>query len=251
MCPSVLLEAIAIPTVFVKPVTPRATRNPAVREVSLWIARHVLLHLTTAHVSPHVQSESNSTRVASVATATPRAHVCSGPLSSDCQACDSFRLASTGECVEACSFGIYRDSSRYCQMCDPTCGDTGCSEPGAHNCTTTCTNLIKHTLGSGAIQCVSTCPSGYFATKDSNGSHVCSQCSPLCGAAGCISSLADGCLSCKTASYNGSCVATCPSNTYLNTTLAECQPCNPQCVRSAGPSTSQCTACDGLKSLAL
>lgn len=117
------------------------------------------------------------------------------------------------KCLDVCPIGTFSDNG-ICKFCSFKCKaclgseDTciACSKGkflfnGA--CLSTCPiELIKG-------KCPNRCPNGYFTTSDGS----CLRCSPKCTS---CADKADFCTKCRSGvSFNGICVPSCPSNSFL------------------------------------
>ena len=168
-----------------------------------------------------------------------------------------------GHCVLCVDGTVYSITEKKCLPCHFTCGK--CSFPRSNNhCITCASGLVL-----SGTTCLSTCPDGYYLNLSD-----CSPCDPTCLT--CIGTH-DSCLQCAIGSDGkqllkilhtqnkdpktvpGTCVQSCPSNTYLNpqktacldscpsntyTHGFECLACDPSCLECLLPEDSlACTVC--------
>lgn len=174
-----------------------------------------------------------------------------------CSTCLGSATTCTG-CISGYTFNnnVCEKCIDFCSNCDtdPLLCDT-CQEPfEASDGDTKCVCSQGLTFDPINQICVGKCPDNYFT----NTSRICQLCSshyPLCQT--CDS---QNCLTCKTGYtlYNfncvcdyfylvrstGSCVQTCPSRFYANSTTRLCEACDPRCSTCKGPSQNDCTSCN-------
>eukprot|EP00043_Microstomoeca_roanoka_P019769 m.229555 g.229555 ORF g.229555 m.229555 type:complete len:2216 (-) comp17054_c0_seq1:44-6691(-) len=171
---------------------------------------------------------------------------CVGPAADQCKACRNVHL--NGVCLESCPVGTYADASRECQPCNAQCVESrGCTGPEAYQCLE-CANVYDLSYPTVAFTCRQECPARYYVSKETlNGvlnASVCRSCHAQC-AFDCMGPGADQCVGgCRAVSYNGKCVASCPSHTYRDGST--CLPCHPNCQSSqgcTGPARDQCSQC--------
>jgi len=162
---------------------------------------------------------------------TTKCYKCSGSAT-QCTACiNSFLKGTTcileNECIQDGTYAA--DSSKnLCLPCDGTCAT--CKDSP-----TKCTNC-KDARSLYFNQCLSTCPTGYFA-RDS----ICQKCSDPC--ASCVGS-ETSCSSCKEGLFfdtdKKTCVIRCGSNFYVSGN--ECIKCDSSCL-TCSASPYACTSC--------
>lgn len=133
------------------------------------------------------------------------------------------------------SFGYFgfREIQIFLQLCDPTCAVCTLSL----SCTTCVANAIKYST----TTCQ--CPSGYYwqyCPTSQPCNYQCLKCPTYCTT--CAS--ANNCLTCVSTYFltlQGSCVSSCPLNTYISGTT--CQNCDPSCRSCSGPTIYECLTC--------
>lgn len=121
--------------------------------------------------------------------------------------------------------------SRIPRACDPSCHG-GCAAEGSEYCDQ-CASLQMKT----SLACVDKCPEG---TRQNL--HMCIDCPANC--ANCSDDTT--CLECRhgyIASIEGTCIQSCPPQTYLNKETSTCDLCNSTCEECNGPTGSDCTSC--------
>jgi hypothetical protein len=161
--------------------------------------------------------------------------------------------------VSACPDGTWADSSRICQVCDPTvcsrCSGPTVSECAVGSCVTTGQNG----------QCVAQCSTLTEYRVGVAGQYACVACSPQCTTSGaltgCTGAGASACRACRDHAYDGACFSTCPGYfesgvcvtqctqtqavaSYIDTNRV-CQECHSQCLSCTGPAQADCTTCRG------
>lgn len=158
---------------------------------------------------------------------------CSGPLASLCtEGC--IGLSQGDECVAQCSPNSFAlDGS--CHACDDQCN--GCTGAGPEACTRCRQAMFGDT-------CVEACPANHFENADRS----CIQCHGECDSTmGCTGSASAECQQClHVSSFDGDCVAECPSGEFQGTGAQECRQCDALCQTCEGPSAADCTSCTGL-----
>lgn len=177
---------------------------------------------------------------------------CSGPLASDCLdgsagLCQLHQFNDI--CVVTCPVGTYAEiGTGICLPCHEECDAHGCTAGDDMSCLS-CRHF-RHSK-----KCVPACPSDMYADEH----NVCRHCNFAC-ARGCIGPYADQCcaapsqpsgsiccssgecaLQCRYVTYDGTCLASCPTGTYLDGAL--CQPCDEKCLHCVGPWVSDCLLC--------
>ena len=164
--------------------------------------------------------------------------ICTGAENTVCTACKSgfFLQPSSATCSDSCPAGYGGESAtNTCVQCDTSCSD--CTGPNPDQCSTC--NLEFFLQPSGTI-CLSTCPAGYWQDETN---HICASCDISCSQ--CTGSLNTQCSACNSGYilqpssntclkdptscsdglylfHNSSCVASCPSGSYPNTTDYKC-----------------------------
>ena len=124
--------------------------------------------------------------------------------------------------------------SRIPRSCDPNCVGR-CSAEGSEYCDQ-CASLQMKT----SLACVDKCPEG---TRQNL--HMCLDCPANC--ANCSDD--DTCLECRRgyiASSEGTCIQSCPPQTFHSNITGSCELCNSTCEECSGPSDSDCTSCSSI-----
>jgi len=169
-------------------------------------------------------------------------------------------------CVASCPSNYYVDASGWCQHCPSTCtactaynsctqcisnytlSSGMCTNTNSTVCTTNCqlcTNgnclqcnlpyLLLVNPNTASSECVSVCPSGYFA-----GIYTCNKCNSSCTA--CTNTI-NNCIQCQPGLFlfGYSCVNICPVGYFASTTSQFCQPCPNNCLNCYN--TATCVTC--------
>ena len=131
------------------------------------------------------------------------AFACDGPAATDCVGgCAGADYE--GLCVDVCPSHTYLDNAS-CRRCHPNCNHTrGCSGPGRDQCIECRDDGVS--LGQ---ECLSACPSGYFADED----RVCRECHATCTT--CFGPTARECFRCQSHRINETCVEGCDLQTMF------------------------------------
>ncbi|EDK31890.2 hypothetical protein TTHERM_00143839 (macronuclear) [Tetrahymena thermophila SB210] len=156
--------------------------------------------------------------------------------SSKCDSCDTangFILFTDNTCKQSypnqkCQINQYYDGAK-CSPCSTSCQSCAINSTFCTSC------LSNQFLQNGTCQ---NCPSNCLACS---GIQLCTQCAPNFY----LNQLLNECISsCSTGlfAYNSTCVQTCPSGYFGNTTNNTCQQCDPTCLTCTQSST-QCTSC--------
>lgn len=159
--------------------------------------------------------------------------------------------SSYGDCISSCISGtaLETTTNTFCQPCDSSC--LQCSIPNNSAYCLSCATSVPQKMVNGTTfgNCVSTCPTNSVLSGDTT---HCLPCDTTCATCNTAAS-ASNCTSCMTSGYvingnsYGPCVAACPAQTALDTTLHTfCQPCSSSCYNCAAPGdATQCTSCPG------
>ena len=164
---------------------------------------------------------------------------CTGPQPSQCTACANFFDTVTGDCVQTCPHGTYRNGTS-CLPCHSECD--GCVGPLVTNCQA-CRNYLD------GETCVPDCP----LLKYGNAERVCTRCHPEC-LEDCDGPLASQCIiissptGCQHFKQGTTCVRDCDYSAHYKQGLF-CQPCSAQCDAQgcSGPANTQCVACSSVQ----
>jgi len=173
---------------------------------------------------------------------------CTGPRPEDCNDCRNFALNNT--CVKVCPFGTYgslpRDGaelgnqsnykSRRCLGCHPAC--LTCYGSGPHQCSSCRQDKLLLTDQS---ECIDKCPDGYFANEKENTCSVCSEFCSACRIKAGSGEICSSCISPMVLSGNGSCVARCREDEYLDGRT--CKQCHASCQTCVGGRDTECGRC--------
>ncbi|XP_012660764.1 extracellular matrix protein FRAS1 [Otolemur garnettii] len=170
-------------------------------------------------------------------------HTCKtcGPNSPRCLTCAEKMVLHAGTCISECPSGYYADATDRCRGCHSSCAS--CSGPTASQCTA-CT--APHALRHG--RCLPHCGEGLYPDHG-----VCKACHPSCLT--CVGPEHTDCTECRrpeeglqvqqlsrAGSPSGECLSQCRAHFYLESS-GLCEACHPSCLRCAGKSTHNCTAC--------
>ncbi|XP_012860276.2 extracellular matrix organizing protein FRAS1 [Echinops telfairi] len=166
---------------------------------------------------------------------------CWGPSEKNCLACrDAFQVLREGSCESSCGDGFYHKQG-ICTVCHSSCAS--CSGPTASDCAA-CAH--PHVLRQG--RCLPSCGEGFYPDHG-----ICKACHSSCLT--CVGPEPSHCsrcwkpedglqveqLSAGNAPY-GLCLSHCRDKFYLENT-GLCEACHQSCVRCAGKSLHNCTAC--------
>ncbi|XP_067934321.1 epidermal growth factor receptor-like isoform X2 [Watersipora subatra] len=183
---------------------------------------------------------------------------CTGPESDMCDECLKYRDGPY--CVQDCPNDSEEDIFKYpdvngtCQPCHAHCIE-GCTGPGnfvgAGGCNS-CEVSIANEDATDIIECLNksaSCPSGYFANRNSQGKlaflkdyQVCTKCHPLC--LECNEQGNFRCPKCAFYRSGDECLKKCGSGFYSDETTMECYPCHPTCRHQCSGSTAwDCKNC--------
>lgn len=158
---------------------------------------------------------------------------CTGPLASQCtEGC--IGLSQGEECVAQCSPNSF-SLERSCHECDEQCNGCTAAGPGA------CTRCRQAMFGD---RCVGVCPANHFENADRSCIQCHDECDPTMGCTGSAPAECQQCL--HVSSFDGNCVAECPSGEFQSTDAQACRQCDALCQTCEGPSAADCTSCTGL-----
>ncbi|TSL97355.1 Proprotein convertase subtilisin/kexin type 5 [Bagarius yarrelli] len=146
-----------------------------------------------------------------------------------CLSCEQPYLLYKHTCVVHCPEGYYVESNE-CKQCPNGC--TQCNIKGQ------CSECKQYFFLHKDV-CLDDCPKAYFPKVQEK---KCERCHKNC--ATCNGPDADDCISCSNPTavrYNGACLSTCSSDTYLDRT--ECRDCDRSCMTCSGPHPSSCLSC--------
>ncbi|EAR83182.2 hypothetical protein TTHERM_01006530 (macronuclear) [Tetrahymena thermophila SB210] len=158
-----------------------------------------------------------------------------------CTSCIDKRFLYGEECLENCPDRTYSNTfTQMCEACHGLCGN--CNGANFNNCLT-CDDEDGY-YDSTTNQCVSQCPSKYFATKE-NKLQICKLCDITCGE---CKSPGDkfSCTICtggRYLNYNNSCDKDCPDYYYKDRSNYVCKNCHPSCLTCHDSSSTSCITC--------
>jgi len=154
------------------------------------------------------------------------------------------------------SWGVFNFSlSSY--LCDKTCAT--CSDNSPYNCLicvigyyfetdNSCQrcNVLKCPFNCNSTQviydytCVSNCPDNYYLGRNK----TCLVCDDSCET--CSGPSNTSCLTCPNTAflYQGSCLETCPEQTFTNLKERVCSSCDHTCYSCIGPDPNECLSCE-------
>ena len=149
-------------------------------------------------------------------------------------------------CGTTCNLGFYPDSStNQCEQCHSSC--EGCNVAGSTSCTSCKTPTYLQSL-TGPASCLTTCPNGKYPDSTSN---ICQTCHSSC--LSCSNSGSSSCTTCISGTYLqpfvATCLATCPSTYYPDTSDNKCKQCDSSCLTCSGPTNAHCLSCGNGKYL--
>ncbi|XP_069341542.1 extracellular matrix organizing protein FRAS1 [Eulemur rufifrons] len=164
-----------------------------------------------------------------------------GPGSPRCLTCPEETVLHDGTCVSECPGGFYTDAAGRCRGCHDSCA--GCSGPSAAQCTAC---AAPRALRQG--RCLSRCGDGFYPDLG-----VCTACHSSCLT--CVGPEPSHCTGCRkpedglqveqpsgAGAPSGACVSQCGAQFYLESS-GLCAACHQSCLRCAGRSPHNCTAC--------
>ncbi|ORY78467.1 insulin-like growth factor binding protein [Leucosporidium creatinivorum] len=162
-----------------------------------------------------------------------------------CSACLAGSYLVDGACVSSCPTGYsVSDDGLSCVACDSSCST--CSGTTSSDCTT-CSDTSKLVLNGTCITGPS-CPTGYFAP--STNTTTCLACHPDCETCG---GTFDTCLTCPShrpvLSSASTCLLTCSSSEYYDTSKGACVACSSECSTCSGAGSDHCLSCSSTTTL--
>lgn len=167
----------------------------------------------------------------------------------NCSACRNVSgivyYSDNSTCVVACPEGYYgKPSDNTCDFCADEC--KACYGPTTSECTKCKINdtSVRFYKLYGSDECVEECSAGTFPHNSTN---TCKPCDSECKTCEGSSS---NCTSCGRVNgvelflENNTCVATCASGTYMNSTSDQCEQCHDGCLKCTGPTLKDCQKCN-------
>ncbi|XP_045392852.1 extracellular matrix organizing protein FRAS1 isoform X1 [Lemur catta] len=164
-----------------------------------------------------------------------------GPSSPRCLTCPEGTVLHNGTCVSECPGGFYADAEGRCRGCHDSCA--GCSGPSAVQCTAC---AAPRALRQG--RCPPRCGDGFYPDRG-----ICRACHSSCLA--CVGPEPSHCTGCRkpedglqveqlsvAGAPSGVCLSQCRAQFYLESS-GLCAACHQSCLRCAGKSPHNCTAC--------
>lgn len=152
-----------------------------------------------------------------------------------------YLITSTGVCVQSCTGNFYASTSKSCLQCTAPC--YGCSVTDSN-----CTSCINYTINGLSYyyynsSCITTCPSGYYASSSGNTCQVCANPCLTCSGSNVY------CTSCFTNKYLSTRLGTCgdasicnASYEYPDSTTFKCTNCSASC-NGCSINSTHCAAC--------
>jgi proprotein convertase subtilisin/kexin type 5 len=145
------------------------------------------------------------------------------------------------QCLTSCPNGYFANTAtNQCQICHSYC--LTCTGPLSNNCQS-CANdtAIMYYKDASSTKCASTCPVGQYKSAD----NVCSLCDSFCST--CLGTSIN-CSACVSPYYLQSltCVTTCASNYFSNSTTRLCTLCPTGCLTCTGGTLSACLSCTSI-----
>uniref|UniRef100_A0A2K6FZ88 Extracellular matrix organizing protein FRAS1 n=1 Tax=Propithecus coquereli TaxID=379532 RepID=A0A2K6FZ88_PROCO len=164
-----------------------------------------------------------------------------GPSSPRCLTCAEKMVLHDGSCVSECPGGYHADAAGRCRACHDSCAS--CSGPTASQCSACAAPRALH-----RGRCLPHCGEGFYPDHG-----VCKACHSSCLA--CVGPEPSHCTACRkpeqglqvqqlsgAGAPSGACLSQCAAQFYLEST-GLCAACHQSCVRCAGKSPNNCTAC--------
>uniref|UniRef100_A0A7N5KQV8 Extracellular matrix organizing protein FRAS1 n=1 Tax=Ailuropoda melanoleuca TaxID=9646 RepID=A0A7N5KQV8_AILME len=164
-----------------------------------------------------------------------------GPNSPRCLTCAEKTVLHDGKCIAECPGGYYAEATGRCEACHNSCAS--CSGPTGSHCTAC---IQPRALRQG--HCLSSCGEGFYPDHG-----VCRACHSSCLT--CVGPEPSQCAQCKKPDEglqveqlsganitSGECLSQCRAQFYLDNT-GLCEACHQSCLRCAGKSPHNCTAC--------
>lgn len=174
----------------------------------------------------------------------PQCNGCFGSGPRNCTACRNANDG--GVCVGQCPVNKYKETGGTCRSCSPLCDlSVGCTGPSSIECLHCATHTVVDPIA--GFECRSSCPSLNYGSAElfnSRPTTLCRNCHPECAAA-CSGPANNNCIGgCVHFNYDGTCLASCPSHTYVDG--GQCRDCHPACDSTrgcSGPASTQCDRC--------
>ena len=174
----------------------------------------------------------------------PECSLCTGPLNTDCQACNNAFQTAAGstdisQCLSSCSNST--DSDNQCTMCHAQCN--GCRGATDKDCVSCRGSNV--TIANQEIVCVPDCEVGTYLNTST---YSCQPCNDQC--LSCFGPANTQCMQCRGASMsNGGggmmCLSSCPDGAYQSPSGA-CESCHDLCSGGCyGSSNEECNDCKG------
>ena len=142
-------------------------------------------------------------------------------------------------CLNSCPAGYWKDStSHICLLCDTSCSI--CLD-GTHTQCSFC--KAGYFLQPPSTVCLDYCPTiGYWQDATN---HICASCNKWCSQ--CTGSLNSECSACSLGYFlqpsSATCLDSCPSGYWEDTTNHICSPCDPSCSEYLDGTNTQCSSC--------
>ncbi|GAA6003214.1 hypothetical protein JCM10207_001803 [Rhodosporidiobolus poonsookiae] len=164
-----------------------------------------------------------------------------------CSKCIPGSYLVDGACVDSCPDGTAVSSDGLsCEDCSSSCATCSTSASYCTSCASSSQLLLNGTCISGP-----SCPTGYFSsTSSSNTSSTsastatCLACHPDCATCDSSSSQCASCPSSRPVlTSSGTCVPTCSSTQYFDTSSSSCTSCSSSCATCSGSGAGACLSC--------
>ena len=152
-------------------------------------------------------------------------------------------MSGPSSCGSTCINGYYPNNSVWqCLRCDSSCKE--CTAGDVNSCTN-CNppNYLQPTLST--LNCLTTCPDGYYPNDTSRDCVLCDNSCFTCSANG-----SKNCLSCKINTYlqditgTSSCLTTCSEGKYPDTITLKCLSCHDSCKTCSAGDVNSCKSCN-------
>ena len=169
--------------------------------------------------------------------------VCSDGTHTQCTSCQLgyFQQPSSSICLNSCPDGYWEDSTNHiCATCDPAC--SVCSAQTHTQCTACKPGYF---LQPSSTSCLNTCPTPGYWEDTTN--HVCAECNVACAA--CTDASNTQCSVCNSGYFlqpapsSTTCLNTCPTEYWQDTTTRKCMPCDNACSDCLDGTHTQCSSC--------
>ena len=170
---------------------------------------------------------------------------CTGTGNDKCIACKSeyfLQPAPSGTtCLNSCPTGFWKDTTNNkCMPCDVAC--SLCSDQTHTQCTAC---KLGYFLQPSSTVCLNSCPTSGYWQDTTN--HICATCNAACSL--CSDQTHTQCPACNSGYFlqpapsTTTCLNSCPSGYWEDTTNHICPPCDPSCSECLDGTNIQCSSC--------